>query len=173
MDSSSYEELLAETRRQEAARSGKPRMVVFDGMNLAMSHGLGQFSVLGLSYAYEYFRERGNPVKIFLPKKMWRRASYEDKQSLDALQSTGILSYVQNHAYDDLFIIKYASNNESIILSNDYYRDVLHTHPEYEEQIRRRTLRFTWADNTLMLAEDPFGRSPVYHPTLTEMLHFH
>ena len=170
--SSTYEELLAETRRQEGLRSGKPRMVVLDGMNVGMAHGLGSFSVTGLSYAYEYFRERGNPVRIFLPRRMWGKASEEDRHSLDALQTTGILFYVQNHAYDDLFIIKYASNNEGIILSNDLYRDVLQTHPEYEEQIRRRTLRFTWADNTLMIAEDPFGRNPVYHPTLTEMLHF-
>lgn len=128
--SSTYEELLAETRRQEAVRSGKPRMVVLDGMNVGMAHGLGSFSVTGLSYAYEYFRERGNPVRIFLPRRMWGKASEEDRHSLDALQTTGILFYVQNHAYDDLFIIKYASNNEGIILSNDLYRDVLQTHPD-------------------------------------------
>lgn len=147
---------------------GSPRLVVFDGMNVGMAHGVHRFfSVKGLGLAYEYFRLRGNKVAIFLPRKKWTYASEEDKRLLDSLEQQKVLFYVQNQAYDDRFIVKYADQEKGIILSNDRYRDILEECPEYWEQIQTRTLQFTWAHDTLMIADDPFGREG---PSLRKLL---
>jgi len=130
-----------------------------------------EFSVRGLVLAYEYFRERGNQVAIFLPKKKLTFAKTdEDRAILLALEQTQILFLVQNVAYDDKFVIDYAARHEGVILSNDRYRDVLETHAHDHkvcDQIRNRTVQFTWAMDLLMIAEDPFGR---HGPTLEQLL---
>jgi len=147
------------------------RLIVIDGCNVAMAHGLHRtFSVRGLCLAYEYFRERGHQVAMFLPKKHWTYAKdQEDKKILTALEQAEVLFFVQNKAYDDKMIIDYADKKKGIILSNDRYRDVLMTNPEFEDQIKNRTLQFTWVSDTLMIAEDPFGR---YGPSLHQLLRF-
>ena len=153
----------------QQAESEGLRLVVIDGSNVAMDHGRGNFSVRGLVLAMEHFREKGHQVVIFLPRKRYTRATQEDQAILNDLYQTGILSWVQNGAYDDMFIIRHADQTKGIILSNDRYRDVLRKHPELKDQIKRRTLRFTWVGDTLMIAEDPFGP---YGPSLNELLHF-
>lgn len=157
--------------RAQAEKSPTRRLVVIDGMNVAMAHGLHRkFSVRGLVLAYEYFRERGNQVAIFLPKKKLTFADPEDREILLALEQTQILFLVQNVAYDDKFVIDYAVLHEGVILSNDRYRDVLETHGHDHkicDQIRNRTVQFTWAMDVLMIAEDPFGR---HGPTLEQLL---
>ena len=77
-------------------------------------------------------------VAIFLPRKNWTHASPEDKAILTALEQTEILFLVQNLAYDDKMIIRYANEKKGIVLSNDRYRDVLMTNPELEDQIKNR-----------------------------------
>ena len=133
------------------------RLIVIDGCNVAMAHGLHRnFSVRGLVLAYEHFREKGHQVRnlflialelslilqvaIFLPRKNWTHASAEDKAILTALEQTEILFLVQNLAYDDKMIIRYANEKKGIVLSNDRYRDVLETNPELEDQIKNRFL---------------------------------
>ena len=127
---------------------------------------------------------------MFLPKKHWTYAKdQEDKKILTALEQAEVLFFVQNKAYDDKMIIDYADKKKGIILSNDRYRDVLMTNPEFEDQIKNRfflpkllisisvclttcvcrTLQFTWVSDTLMIAEDPFGR---YGPSLHQLLRF-
>jgi len=146
------------------------RLIVIDGCNVAMAHGLHRtFSVKGLVLAYEHFREKGHQVAIFLPRKSWTYASPEDQAILTALEQTEILFLVQNLAYDDKMIIRYAEQKKGVILSNDRYRDVMETNPELNDQIKNRTLKFTWVHDTLMIAEDPFGR---YGPSLHQLLRF-
>lgn len=107
---------------------------------------------------------------MFLPRKHWTYAKdQEDKKILTALEQAEVLFFVQNKAYDDKMIIDYADKKKGIILSNDRYRDVLMTNPEFEDQIKNRTLQFTWVSDTLMIAEDPFGR---YGPSLHQLLRF-
>ena len=77
-------------------------------------------------------------MAIFLPRKNWTHASPEDKAILTALEQTEILFLVQNLAYDDKMIIRYANEKKGIVLSNDRYRDVLLTNPELEDQIKNR-----------------------------------
>ena len=80
---------------------------------------------------------------MFLPKKHWTYAKdQEDKKILTALEQAEVLFFVQNKAYDDKMIIDYADKKKGIILSNDRYRDVLMTNPEFEDQIKNRFLAF-------------------------------
>ena len=67
-----------------------------------------------------------------------------------------------------LMIIKYADQKKAIIISNDKFREILEAHPEWEDQILNRTLQFTWAIDTFMVASDPFGRNG---PSLDQILH--
>ena len=153
---------------QQATLEGL-RLIVIDGSNVAMGHGRGNFSVRGLVLAMEHFREKGHQVVIFLPRKRFTGATPEDQAILNDLYQRGILSWVQNRGYDDMFIIRHADQKKGIILSNDKYRDVLRTNPELKDQIKNRTLQFTWVEDTLMVAEDPFGPDG---PSLHDLLHF-
>ena len=123
-------------------------------------------------------------MAIFLPRKKWTFAPPEDQDILTALEQTKILFLVQNNAYDDKFIIKHADTKQGIILSNDRYRDVLQSNPEFSDQIRNRsarsprslildiykscrTVQFTWVNDDLMIADDPMGRDG---PSLDQLL---
>ena len=77
-----------------------------------------------------------------MPRKNWSYASPEDQAILTALEQTEILFLVQNLAYDDKMIIRYADQKKGVILSNDRYRDVQETNPELMDQIKNRFLNF-------------------------------
>ena len=77
-------------------------------------------------------------MAIFLPRKKWTYATPEDQAILTALEQTEILFLVQNLAYDDKMIIRYANEKKGVILSNDRYRDVQETNPELVDQIKNR-----------------------------------
>ena len=79
-------------------------------------------------------------MAIFLPRKKFTYAPSEDQAILTALEQTEILFLVQNLAYDDKMIIRYADEKKGVILSNDRYRDVLETNPELMDQIKNRFL---------------------------------
>lgn len=83
-------------------------------------------------------------MAIFLPRSKWNHANPEDQAILTALEQTEILFLVQNLAYDDKMIIRYANEKKGVILSNDRYRDVLETNPELEDQIKNRFQNFTF-----------------------------
>ena len=77
-------------------------------------------------------------MAIFLPRKSWSYATPEDQAILTALEQTEILFLVQNLAYDDKMIIRYANEKKGVVLSNDRYRDVQETNPELVDQIKNR-----------------------------------
>ena len=79
-------------------------------------------------------------VAIFLPRKNWNYATPEDQAILTALEQTEILFLVQNLAYDDKMIIRYANEKKGVVLSNDRFRDVQETNPELVDQIKNRFL---------------------------------
>ena len=81
-------------------------------------------------------------MAIFLPRKNWNYATPEDQAILTALEQTEILFLVQNLAYDDKMIIRYANEKKGVVLSNDRYRDVQETNPELVDQIKNRFLNF-------------------------------
>ena len=77
-------------------------------------------------------------VAIFLPRNKWTYATPEDQAILTNLEQSEILFFVQNLAYDDKMIIRYANEKKGVILSNDRYRDVQETNPELVDQIKNR-----------------------------------
>ena len=81
-------------------------------------------------------------MAIFLPRKSWNYATPEDQAILTALEQTEILFLVQNLAYDDKMIIRYANEKKGVVLSNDRFRDVQETNPELVDQIKNRFLNF-------------------------------
>ena len=89
-----------------------------------------------------------------MPRKCWNRATREDKAILTALEQTEILFLVQNLAYDDKMIIRYANEKKGVILSNDRYRDVLETNPELEDQIKNR---YSFSDHNKFLIKFPIN----------------
>ena len=118
--------------------------------------------------ARKFFEERGYNVKIFLPRKYFTYAKADDQVVLAALEENEILFYVQDLCYDDLMIVEYAVRKKGVIISQDKFRDVLITHPEWADQILNRTIEFTWAEEIFMIASDPFGRKG---PSLNQILH--
>ena len=150
-------------------KPGDLRLIVIDGPNVAWARGFRlNCSAKRLEIAYKFFREKGHDVAIFLPRKMFTCARPEDQVILTALEEKEVLFIVQDLAYDDLMIIEYANQKKGIIISNDKYREILETHPEWEDQILNRTLQFTWAIDSFMIANDPFGRNG---PSLDQILH--
>ena len=150
-------------------KPGDLRLIVIDGPNVAWARGFRlNCSAKRLEIAYKFFREKGHNVAIFLPRKMFTCARLEDQVILTALEEKEALFIVQDLAYDDLMIIEYANQKKGIIISNDKYREILETHPEWEDQILNRTLQFTWAIDTFIIATDPFGRNG---PSLDQILH--
>ena len=164
------QQIEAATGRSESGpEPGDKRLIVFDGPNVAWARGFSyNFSAKRLLSAFKVFKENGHDVAVFLPKKYFTNAKPEDQVILTRLEEEDVLFYVQDLSYDDLMIIKYADQEKGIIISNDKYREILDTHPEWEDQILRRTLQFTWAKDTFMIASDPFGRSG---PSLDQILH--
>ena len=158
-------------RRAKPAPDPKPgdlRLIVLDGANVAHARGIPyNFSVKRLLVAYNYFKENGHDVVIFLPRRLYLCAKPDDQVILNALEEREVLCLVQDLAYDDWFIIEHAHQNQGIIISNDKYRDVLETNPEWCDQILKRTLQFTWAPDKIMIARDPFGKNG---PSLDQVL---
>ena len=149
-------------------KPGDLRLIVLDGANVAHARGIPyNFSVKRLLVAYNYFKENGHDVVIFLPRRLYLCAKPEDQVILNALEEREVLCLVQDLAYDDWFIIEHAHQNQGVIISNDKYRDVLETNPEWCEQILKRTLQFTWAPDKIMIARDPFGKNG---PSLDQVL---
>ena len=150
-------------------KAGDLRLIVIDGPNVAWARGFPRnLSVKRLVIAYQFFKEKGHKVAIFLPRKMFASAKPEDQGILTILEERDILFFVQDLAYDDLMIIKYADQKKAIVISNDKFREILQAHPEWEDQILNRTLQFTWVTDTFMVASDPFGRRG---PSLDQILH--
>ena len=150
-------------------KPGDLRLIVIDGPNVGWARCFPRnFSVKRLVIAYQFFEEKGHKVAIFLPRKMFESAKSEDQEILTDLEERDVLFFVQDLAYDDLMIIKYADQKKAIVISNDKFREILEANPEWEDQILKRTLQFTWAIDTFMVASDPFGRNG---PSLDQILH--
>lgn len=60
--------------------------------------------------------------------------------------------------YDDRYILKLASENDGIIVSNDNYRDLVNEKPEFKKVVDERLLMYTFANDRFMPPDDPLGR---------------
>ncbi len=116
---------------------------------------------------------------MFVPE--WRKeASTPDfpitnQQILHSLEQDGHLKYTPSRriegrrivCYDDRFIIKLATDEQGVIVSNDQYRDLVREKAEWKEIIETRLLQFTFANDYFMPPDDPLGRNG---PTLDQLL---
>jgi len=154
---------------------GPARMIVVDGNNVAMELGQGKFSAFGLLIVWDWFNSRGHEVLIFLPQSRFRRASDKDKDILSKLQEAGYLVYTPSRrtdgqtwdSYDDRYIVKYAVQEQGIIVSNDNFRDLIAENEEFRDQIEKRLLHFTFIKEEFSPPDDPLGMKG---PSLTDFL---
>ena len=127
-------------------------MIVLDGSNICKTQGKGDdFVTEALPIVYEWFASRGHDVVIILPQsrksKLMGAKRWAEVEILNNYEKANILYYSPSKktderswdCYDDRFIIDFAARNKAIVVSNDYYRDVLkEDNPEFKEQIRDR-----------------------------------
>ena len=138
------------------------------------------FSCLGIKYAVDYFVERGHKqITAFVPA--WRKETNNpnnqitDPHILKELEEKGYLVFTPSRRtdrkrilpYDDRFIVRLAMETNGIILSNDYFRDLLKENESWRDTIENRVLPYTFVENFLMIPDDPLG---INGPTLDEFL---
>lgn len=69
--------------------------------------------------------------------------------------------------YDDRYILKLASENDGIVVSNDNYRDLVIENPEFKKVVDERLLMYTFVSDRFMPPDDPLGR---HGPSLSNFL---
>ncbi|XP_041724154.1 protein KHNYN [Coregonus clupeaformis] len=152
-------------------QTGDPglRMVIIDGSNIAMSHGLGHFfSCRGIALAVQHFWNRGHRrISTFLPQ--WRqKRDHRGKEQhyLSELQNLGLLSYTPSrevqgkriNSYDDRFMLQLAQKTDGVIVTNDNLRDLLDESHVWRDIIKKRLLQYTFVGDHFMVPDDPLGR---------------
>ena len=145
-------------------------------------HGNGQvFSCKGIQLAVDYFKRRGHTkITVFVPE--WRKEAstpdspISDQHLLHLLEQDGHLKYTPSRrldggrrivCYDDRYIVKLATDEQGVIVSNDQFRDLVKEKAEWKEQIETRLLQFAFANDYFMPPDDPLGRNG---PTLDQLL---
>ncbi|KAJ8007649.1 hypothetical protein DPEC_G00096360 [Dallia pectoralis] len=154
------------------------RMVIIDGSNVAMSHGLGQFfSCRGIALAVQHFWNRGHrSISTFIPQ--WRQKrdpKIKEQRYLTELQELGLLSYTPSrevqgkriNSYDDRFMLQLAQKTDGVILTNDNLRDLLDESHVWRDIIKKSLLQYTFVGDHFMVPDDPLGRAG---PHLDEFL---
>jgi len=160
------------TVKNETPSNQELRHIVVDGSNVAMSHGNRDvFSCKGIKICVDYFKERGHSdITVFVPQ--WRKEAsnpdrpIEDQHILFELENEQILAFTPSRrvngqrvvCYDDRFIVKFAAENDGIIVSNDNFRDLLKENPEWKKVIDERLLMYTFVKDVFMVPDDPLGR---------------
>ena len=161
-------------------QAGQLRPIVIDGSNVAMNHGKNKvFSVKGIEMVINYFAVRGHKkIKAFLPQFYDQYNKTNDKRLLDKLNDDGFIVYTPSrtvdnkriNSYDDSYILDYAALNGAIVVTRDFYRDLIDKKAEWREVIEKRILQPTFPDeDSLMIPNDPLGRDG---PTLDEFLRY-
>ncbi|KAG5682261.1 hypothetical protein PVAND_011625 [Polypedilum vanderplanki] len=160
------------------------RPIVIDGSNVAMGHGNKEiFSCRGIGICVDWFKQRGHKdITVFVPK--WRKESarpdnpIKDQEILNELEKERILVYTPSRSltngkrmvcYDDRYILKLASENDGIVVSNDNYRDLLQESSEFKKVVEERILMYSFVNDRFMPPDDPMGKMG---PTLDNFLKF-
>ncbi|KAM8881424.1 protein KHNYN [Synchiropus picturatus] len=161
-------------------KPGNPslRMIVIDGSNVAMSHGLGHFfSCRGIALAVQHFWDRGHrEISALLPQ--WRLKSdsrIKEQHYLMELQKLGLVSFTPSrevqgmriNSYDDRLMLQLAEKKNGVIVTNDNLRDLLDDSPVWRDIIKKRLLQYTFVGDLFMVPDDPLGRNG---PHLNEFL---
>ncbi|KAJ7313040.1 hypothetical protein JRQ81_004304 [Phrynocephalus forsythii] len=174
------EALQTEFRLKLANTPGKKnlRMVIIDGSNVAMMHGLNQFfSCRGIALAVQYFWDRGHrDVTVLVPQhRMEEDSNVREKHYLDELLNLSILSLTPSRKidgkgivpYDDRFMLRLAEKTNGVIVTNDQFRDLAKESKKWARIIKESLLQYIFVGNIFMVPDDPLGREG---PTLAEFL---
>jgi ribonuclease ZC3H12 len=100
---------------------------------------------------------------------------YSDQDILLQLESERLLVFTPSRnvggrrmvCYDDRYILKLASQNDGIVVSNDNYRDLIIENPEYKKVVEERLLMYSFVNDRFMPPDDPLGR---HGPSLNNFL---
>ncbi|XP_066932945.1 endoribonuclease ZC3H12A-like [Clytia hemisphaerica] len=157
------------------------RGIVIDGSNIAMCHGHKEvFSCVGLEIVVNWFKQRGHKnIIVFVPQ--WRQESPKadcpiiNQEILSQLEKEKILVFTPSRringrrviCYDDRYIVKYAVQTDSIIVSNDNFRDLQKENSSWKQYLDQHILMYSFVNDMFMPPDDPLGR---LGPTLDEFL---
>ncbi|XP_071959045.1 uncharacterized protein [Antedon mediterranea] len=158
------------------------RPIVIDGSNVAMAHGKNKvFSCRGIALCVKYFQDLGHKeITVFLPH--WRKTQeasrdkpITDRRILDDLERKEILHFTPSRkvkgrfitSYDDRFIVRLASMNDGVIVSNDNYRDLMGESEKWKRVIEERLLMYNIVGDHFLVPDDPLGRNG---PSLQDFL---
>ncbi|XP_029141038.1 protein KHNYN-like [Protobothrops mucrosquamatus] len=174
------EALQTEFKLKLANTPGKKnlRMVIIDGSNVAMMHGLNQFfSCRGIALAVQYFWDRGHrEVNVLVPAyRMEEDSNVRERHFLTELHNLSILSLTPSRKidgrgivpYDDRMMLKLAEQTNGVIVTNDQFRDLAKESKRWIKLIKESLLQYTFVGNIFMVPDDPLGRSG---PTLADFL---
>ena len=145
------------------------------------SHGHKQvFSCTGIEIVVNWFKQRGHQnIIVFVPQ--WRQESPKgdcpiiNQEILTKLEKEKILVFTPSRrvngrrviCYDDRYIVKYAVEADSIIVSNDNFRDLQKENSKWKQYIDQHILMYSFVNDMFMPPDDPLGRSG---PSLDEFL---
>ena len=127
-------------------------MIVLDGSNISKTfRKKDDFVIEALEIVYNWFSARGHDVVIIVPQSKKSRLMgaqrWADVEKLNNFEKANILYYSPSKrtderswdCYDDRFIVEFAARKKAIVVTNDYYLDVLkENNPDFNEQIRER-----------------------------------
>uniref|UniRef100_A0A8D2IU10 RNase NYN domain-containing protein n=1 Tax=Varanus komodoensis TaxID=61221 RepID=A0A8D2IU10_VARKO len=125
------------------------RMVIIDGSNVAMMHGLNQFfSCRGIALAVQYFWDRGHrEVTVLVPAyRMEEDSNVRERHFLAELQDLSILSVTPSRKidgkgivpYDDRIMLRLAEQTNGVIVTNDQFRDLAKESKKWIRVIKER-----------------------------------
>ncbi|XP_063157550.1 protein KHNYN-like isoform X2 [Candoia aspera] len=174
------ESLQTEFKLKLANTPGKKnlRMIIIDGSNVAMMHGLNQFfSCRGIALAVQHFWDRGHrEVNVLVPAfRMEEDSNVRERHFLTELHNLSILSLTPSRKidgkgivpYDDRMMLKLAEQTNGVIVTNDQFRDLAKESKRWIKIIKESLLQYTFVGNIFMVPDDPLGRSG---PTLADFL---
>ena len=139
-------------------------LVVLDGANIGYSYGSGVFDAKGLVLAIEYFTGEKVEIKAFLPSGLCRARPRDGSRGNGLMQtdnldivhqlvSDGSVSIVPSGDPDDIYIIRYAKDNNGFIVSNDFFADHIRNMDNHSSQqsmfhwIRENRCGYTFVGN--------------------------
>ena len=147
----------------------------------SFSHGNQRvFSCRGIGIAVDWFLQHGHrEITVFVPQ--WRKEASKtnspiiDQDVLTRLEQDRFLTWTPARTvrgrritcYDDRFIVKLATENDGVIVSNDNFRDLENESSEWKKVIEQRLLMYTFVNDRFMPPDDPLGR---HGPKLKEFL---
>ncbi|CAD8169152.1 unnamed protein product [Paramecium octaurelia] len=170
---------------QEIPKELIKKLIIIDGMNVAMRYGqeqsqVAKFCSQGLKCALEFWVKRGHDVMIILPdfcfseseiskKKLTNQNNVnklpDDVKLLLEMKNKGYAYGVPNWNYDDSYMIQYAREKGGLILTNDRYNDHIRAlesniveRERLKEWIRNNCISYTFLQNELVPNPDQLKR---------------